>query len=91
MLINNIQSLIKGYVDTKSVSNQRNEVKTKNVAKDEVVLSSQAQNFHEVLQKAKTSSVIRSEKIDALSMQISQGTYSVDSRVLAEKMLNTRW
>ena len=52
-MINNIQSLIKGYVDTKSVSNQRNEVKTKNVAKDEVVFVFTGAKFPRSLTKSK--------------------------------------
>ncbi len=91
MINNNIQSLIKAYADTKPASTKKTESTAGVYAKDEVVLSSQAQNFRAVLQKAKTASEVRPEKVEAISQQISQGTYAVDSRLIAEKMLNSRW
>ena len=89
---NNIQSILKTYSDSKTVKTVKSENKTTNVSKqDEVVLSSQAQSFSKVLQKAKNMSDVRDDKVKNLSAQVDSGTYSVDSRSIAEKMLSARY
>ena len=89
---NNIQSILKTYSDNKTVKTVKAENKTANISKqDEVVLSSQAQSFSQVLQKAKSMSDVRADKVKTLSAQVDAGTYSVDSRSIAEKMLSARY
>jgi negative regulator of flagellin synthesis FlgM len=89
---NNMQSILKTYGDNKTVKAVNSENKTTNVSKkDEVVLSSQAQSFSKVLQKAKNMSDVRDDKVKNLSAKVDSGTYSVDSRSIAEKMLSARY
>lgn len=89
---NNIQSILKTYGDNKTVKAVKSENKTTSISKqDEVVLSSQAQAFSQVLQKAKNMSDVRVDKVKTLSAQVDSGTYSVDSRSIAEKMLSSRY
>lgn len=89
---NNMQNILKTYSDNKTVKTVKAENKTANISKqDEVVLSSQAQSFSQVLQKAKGMSDVRADKVKTLSAEVDAGTYSVDSRSIAEKMLNARY
>lgn len=89
---NNIQSILKTYSDNKAVKTVKAENKATNISKqDEVVLSSQAQSFSKVLQKAKNMSDVRVDKVKTLSAQVDSGTYSVNSRSIAEKMLSARY
>lgn len=89
---NNIQSILKAYGDNKTVKTAKSENKATSINKpDEVVLSSQAQSFSKVLQKAKNMSDVRVDKVKTLSAQVDSGTYSVNSRSIAEKMLSARY
>lgn len=89
---NNMQSILKTYGENKSVNAIKSENKATNISKqDEVVLSSQAQSFSQVLQKAKNMSDVRSDKVKALSNQVDSGAYAVDARSIAEKMLSARY
>lgn len=89
---NNIQSILKTYGDNKTVKAVKSENKTTSVSKqDEVVLSSQAQSFSKVLQKAKNMSDVRVDKVETLSAQINSGAYYIDSTDIAGKILSTRY
>lgn len=89
---NNIQSILKTYSDNKTVKTVKAENKAANISKqDEVVLSSQAQSFSQVLQKAKSMSDVRADKVEALSAQINSGTYYIASTDIAGKILSTRY
>lgn len=89
---NNVQSILTAYADNKTVKNMQTENKTAGTAKlDEVVLSSQAQEFSQVLQKAQSMSDVRADRVNQVSMQIDAGTYAVNAAAIAEKMLNIRY
>lgn len=95
MMINNsIPSVLKAYVDNKTV---KNPVKEKTVAtggsekKDEIILSVQAQSFSQLLQKAKNNTGVRQDKVDDIVQKIGDGHYQSDARLIAEKMLATRY
>jgi len=89
---NNIQSVLKTYGDNKTVKTVKPENKTTSISKqDEVVLSSQAQSFSQVLQKAKNMSDVRADKVEALSTQVDSGAYYIDSTDIAGKILSTRY
>lgn len=91
---NNVQSVLKAYTDLKSVKNTQ---KDKQISaselskKDEVLLSSQAQSFSQILQKAKNMPQVRQEKVDGIAAQFAAGQYNVDTRAIADKMLNSRY
>jgi negative regulator of flagellin synthesis FlgM len=89
---NNIQNILKTYSDNKTVKTVKAENKAANISKqDEVVLSSQAQSFGQVLQKAKSMSDVRVDKVKTLSAQVDTGVYNVDATSIAEKMLSARY
>ncbi|MBP2634068.1 MAG: flagellar biosynthesis anti-sigma factor protein FlgM [Firmicutes bacterium] len=88
---NNIQSILKTYGDNKTVKAVKSENSVTNVSKqDEVVLSSQAQSFSQVLQKAQSMSDVRVDKVETLSAQINSGAYYIDATDIAGKILSTR-
>ena len=83
-----IQSIMKVYTDQNKVSQT---AKTKGTAptsqKDEVILSSQAQEFGQIFQAIKAMPEIRQDKVQEIAGRIAQGDYSVDAREVAEKMI----
>lgn len=89
---NNMQSILKTYGENKSVKTVKSENKATNISKqDEVVLSSQAQSFSQVLLKAKNMSDVRGDKVKNLSAEVDSGAYAIDARSIAEKMLSARY
>jgi len=56
-------------------------------AGEQVALSSQAQNIQKAIEVAKSSPDIRTEKITRIKAQIEDGSFKVDSEVLAESIL----
>ncbi len=62
---------------------------------DEVVLSSQAQEFGQFLQKIKSMPEVREDVVKEFSDRIAAGDYKVDSQAIAEKILGysqpNRW
>ena len=83
-----IQSIMKVYTDQNKVSQT---AKTKGTAptsqKDEVILSSQAQEFGQIFQAIKAMPEVRQDKVQEIAGRIAQGDYSVDAREVAEKMV----
>lgn len=79
---------MKVYTDQNKVSQT---AKTKGTAptsqKDEVILSSQAQEFGQIFQAIKAMPEIRQDKVQEIAGRIAQGDYSVDAREVAEKMI----
>lgn len=58
---------------------------------DEIVLSTQAKSFSQILQKAQSLPEVRQDKVDTYASQIHSGSYQVDSMDLAGKILDTRF
>lgn len=79
---------MKVYTDQNKVSQT---AKTKGTAptsqKDEVILSSQAQEFGQIFQAIKAMPEVRQDKVQEIAGRIAQGDYSVDAREVAEKMV----
>lgn len=89
---NNMQSILKTYGTNKIVKTVNTENKTTDISKsDEVVLSSQAQSFSQILQKAQSMSDVRVDKVETLSAQIDSGSYYIDSTDIAGKILSARY
>lgn len=87
-MINNIQGVAQlyGVNQKKTVVSARSGVgKT---AADEVVLSQTAQSFAQMLQKAqKSMGDVRQDRVEALTRQIADGTYQIDARAIADKLM----
>lgn len=88
---NNVQSVLQVYSEsTNKVKSTDKTNKPSGSQNDEVVLSNAAQSFGKVLQKVRNDmDNVRTDKIDAISEQINNGTYEINSRAIAEKMLNS--
>lgn len=90
MIISNkqIQSVLKVYSEQNNAAKNVKPVKAQPIqGADQVILSSGVQEFGHVLQRAVAMSDVRPEKVKELSKKIQDGTYQVDSRRIAEKMI----
>ncbi len=83
-----IQSIMKVYTDQNKITqSQRPAGVAPAGKKDEVILSTQAQEFGQIYQAIKAMPDVREDKVRELSARIAQGNYSVDAKEVAEKML----
>jgi negative regulator of flagellin synthesis FlgM len=83
-----VKNVVKAYGDQNKIGISSKVEKTiSNQQPDEVVLSSQAQEFGQYLQKIKTMPEVREEVVKDLSDKIAAGNYQVDSQEIAEKIL----
>lgn len=83
-----IQSIMKVYTDQNKVTQTTKTTGTTPASKkDEVILSTQAQEFGQIFQAIKAMPDVRQEKVQEIANKIAQGDYSVDAREVAEKML----
>jgi len=74
-------------VKQQAVQTANNSAQVKNVARDSVSLTPQAQQFKELQKKAASAPVIDQKKIDELKKAITSGEYKVDSEKLMKNML----
>jgi len=82
-----LEGIIKIYDSTKN-EKLREENKSTKSKRDEVVLSPEYVKLSEAVNKLSLSSDgVRTQKIADIKSRIDSGTYSVDSRLVAEKML----
>ena len=85
-----IQNILKVYGEqTKVAKSAKTEKSGLSQQKDEVILSSKAQEFAQVLQTAKNMPSARNDKVKDFSDRLTQGTYHVDSKDIAEKMIES--
>lgn len=83
-----IQSIMKIYAEQNtSVKSSKTQNGKPLQKKDEVILSTQAQEFGQIYQAIKAMPEVREEKVRELSERIERGDYSVDAKEVAEKML----
>ncbi|GMB01685.1 flagellar biosynthesis anti-sigma factor FlgM [Pelosinus sp. IPA-1] len=90
MIISNkqIQNVLKLYGEQNSVTkNTKSEKAQTTKRQDQVILSSGVQEFGQVLQSVISMSDVRPEKVKELSAKIQAGTYRVDSKDVADKMV----
>lgn len=90
MIISNkqIQNVVKLYGEQNSVTkNAKSEKSQTTKRQDQVILSSGVQEFGQVLQSVISMSDVRPEKVKELSAKIQAGTYRVDSKDVADKMV----
>lgn len=91
-----VKNVAKAYGEQNKIG--KNNKVEKTVSKqqpDEVVLSSQAQEFGQYLQKIKSMPEVREEVVKDFSDKIASGSYRVDSGAIAEKIMGysrpTNW
>jgi len=83
-----IQNIAKVYGEQNQVRSSGKSGKTSvSQGKDEVILSSGAQEFSQVFNAIKGVSDVRPDKVKEFSEEIDAGTYQVNSSGVAEKML----
>lgn len=84
-----VQGVLKAYADqNKALKNKTDKTEFKPLQKqDEVILSTGVQTFGQILQGIQDIPEVREEKVKALSTQVENGTYHVDSRDIADKMI----
>jgi negative regulator of flagellin synthesis FlgM len=90
MIISNkqIQSVLKVYSEQNSAAKKAKSEKTQSAkGQDQVILSTGVQEFGHVLQRAVAMSDVRPERVKELSKKIQAGTYQVDSKDVADKMI----
>lgn len=88
---NRVQAISSVYAKA-SLTNQNSVKKSTSVdQKDEMVLSTEAQSFSQMLQRARSMSDVRADKVDDYSAQVDAGQYQVDSQAVAGKILNIRF
>jgi negative regulator of flagellin synthesis FlgM len=90
MIISNkqIQSVLKVYSEqNNAVKNAKTEKTQPAKGQDQVILSTGVQEFGQVLQRAVAMSDVRPERVKELSKKIQAGTYQVDSKDVADKMI----
>ena len=83
-----VAKAVKAYGDqTKINKTSKPEKSISSQQPDEVVLSTQAQEFGQYLQKIKAMPEVREAVVQELSEKIAAGNYQVDSQAIAEKIL----
>lgn len=83
-----IQKVLKLYGEQSKISKNTNADTTGSIQKkDEVILSSEAQGFGQIMQTLNGLPAVREDRVKDLSEQISTGKYNVTSQEIAEKML----
>ena len=83
-----VAGVLKAYGDqNKIVKNVKPSQPGSLQQKDEVVLSSRAQEFSHIYQAVKAMPEVRDDKVKGLSEQIASGKYQVDAKDIAAKML----
>lgn len=84
-----IQNIMKVYGEQTKVTKVGKPQNAGPVQKnDEVILSSQAQGFGQILNSIKNLPDVREDKVQEISQRIAAGTYQTDSRDIADKMIS---
>lgn len=93
MIINStIQTVASAYARTGAVKQNRPGASDKVEARDEIQLSSQAQNFSAKLNKLQASKdEVRADKVTYYENLIASGAYNVSSKDLADKLIASRF
>lgn len=86
-----IQNILKVYGDQNQVkSTSKTGKNPTSQGKDEFILSSGAQEFSQVFKAIKDTADVRPDKVQEFSEKIAAGTYQVNSKDVADKMLGLR-
>ncbi|MGI6093107.1 MAG: flagellar biosynthesis anti-sigma factor FlgM [Negativicutes bacterium] len=83
-----VQNILKAYGDQSKVVKNTKSEKTGPVQKrDEVILSSEAKEYGQVLQALKKLPDVREDKVAEFAKKIDSRTYNVESKDIAEKLV----
>lgn len=83
-----IQNVAKVYGEQNKVAKNTNPQNSRpSQQKDEVILSTQAQEFGQIYQTLKAMGDVREDKVKEISERIAQGNYNVQAKDVAAKML----
>lgn len=83
-----VQNILKAYGDQSKVAKNTKSEKTGPVQKrDEVILSSEAKEFGQIFQTLKKLPDVREDKVNEVAKKIEAGTYNVDAKDVAEKLV----
>ena len=92
MIINNNIQAVTGAYNVSSAGGARRSGAADRAHKaDEVVFSNEAQTFSSMLLKLRGMDESRAQKIAELRQQVADGTYEVDSKSIADRLLDTRF
>lgn len=85
---NRIQQALKVYGDTKkTLKTAKTDATSTTQSTDQVVLSTNAQEFGDMLRKLQSLPDVRQAKVDDISERVAQGTYHVEAYAIADKMI----
>lgn len=88
---NNIQAVTGAYGVSQTAGTRRISQASGVHGSDEVQFSREATSFSSMLQKLSGMDELRTEKVQALSHQVENGSYSADAQKIASSILNTRY
>ena len=89
---NNIQAVTGAYsVSSSASSRHANKTEAGKDTADEVQLSTGVQSFSGLLQQLHGMDEVRADKVDALSKQVADGSYSVAAENVASSLVDTRF
>lgn len=92
MIINNtLQGVAGVYSNSGSVNKVARAYRQEEQLNDNIQISSQGQQFSEIMKKLKAGSDVRMDKVAEYENMIASGAYQVSSRDLAEKILQYRY
>ena len=92
MIINNtLQGVAGVYSNSGSVNKVARAYRQEGQLNDNIQISSQGQQFSEIMKKLKAGSDVRMDKVAEYENMIASGAYQVSSRDLAEKILQYRY
>ncbi len=81
----NISALNRKKTETDSLKKKSS---TGSASEDKVEISSQASELGKLQQQAKASPDIRKDRVEAIKLQLDEGTYRTDSNKIAEKLID---
>ncbi|MCI7611795.1 MAG: flagellar biosynthesis anti-sigma factor FlgM [Selenomonadaceae bacterium] len=88
---NNLQGIAGVYTNSGSVNKLAKAYRQEETVNDNIQISSQGQQFSEILKKLKSGSDVRMDKVAEYENMIASGAYQVSNRDLAEKILQYRY
>jgi len=87
MKINKTEKIMGIYIN--NMSNKIKGSKKNSVKKDELDFSDRAKDFQFALEKIKSVPDMRMDRVERLKREVKSGTYNVEGRKIAEKILET--
>lgn len=87
----NLQGIAGVYANAGSSNKISRAYQQAEPARDDIQISSQGQQFNEILQKLKSGSDVRMDKVAMYENMLAAGTYKVDNGTLADKLLQYRY